>query len=982
MRPFPRSRLLPGSREFRLRRRLAVTGVAVLGAGAALAAGAPAYAAAGCTVVYKVQSQWSGGFTGDIAITNTGDPVSSWKLEYDFPDANQKVTQGWSGVYAQSGQHVTVNNATWNGTLATGASVSTGFNATAGSANPVPTAFSVNGTACNGAAAAPTVQITGPAANTRYTAPASIPITATAAAATGQTISRVEFYHDGLLLGSDTTAPYAYTWSGVPAQSAAYHVQAVSYDGTGARSTTADVPVFVDASTTPAIVSSATSVTVAPGASSTFTLKLPAAPTANVSVAVARTAGSTTVSATPATLTFTPSNWNTAQTVTVAATSAATSGLSATLAASATGYTTAQVGVSVVDAGAVDARFTQLYNDIKNPANGYFSPEGVPYHSIETLIDEAPDHGHETTSEAFSYWLWLEAEHGQSTGDWAPFNASWAIMEKYIIPSHADQPTNANYNPAKPATYAAEHPQPSQYPSQLDTSVSVGTDPLAAELKTAYGTDDIYGMHWLLDVDNTYGFGHCGDGTTRVAYINTFQRGPQESTWETVPQPSCDTFAHGGPNGYLDLFTKDASYAKQWKYTNAPDADARVVQVAYWALQWATEQGKQSQLSSAVANAAKMGDYLRYSFYDKYFKQPGCASTSCAAGTGKNASSNLMSWYYAWGGAYDTSAGWAWRIGSSTSHFGYQNPMAAYILSNVSAFSPKSPTAKADWQASLDRQLEFYQWLQSSEGAIAGGATNSWNGDYSARPSGTPTFYGLAYVEAPVYEDPPSNRWFGMQAWSLERLAELYYVTGNAKAKAVLDKWVPWALANTTISATDFQIPSDLAWTGAPATWNPSSPAANTGLHVSVVNHSRDLGVAGSYAKLLTYYAAKSGNTQAKTAAKGLLDAIWAYKDSKGVSVSETRADYNRFDDVYNASTGQGIYIPPGWTGEMPNGDVIKPGVSFLDIRSFYRDDPDFPKVQAYLNGGAAPTFNYHRFWAQVDVATGYADYARLFPQG
>ncbi len=34
----------------RLRRGLAVTGVAVLGAGAALTAGAPAYAAAGCTL--------------------------------------------------------------------------------------------------------------------------------------------------------------------------------------------------------------------------------------------------------------------------------------------------------------------------------------------------------------------------------------------------------------------------------------------------------------------------------------------------------------------------------------------------------------------------------------------------------------------------------------------------------------------------------------------------------------------------------------------------------------------------------------------------------------------------------------------------------------------------------------------------------------------------------------------------------------------
>ena len=969
-------------RSRRLRRGLAFAGTAVLGAGVALSAGAPAHAAAGCTVVYKVQSQWSGGFTGDIAITNSGDPVSSWKLEYDFPDAAQKVTQGWSGVYSQSGQHVTVNNAAWNGSLGTNASVSTGFNGTFGSANPVPTAFTLNGTACNGAVAAPTVAISSPAANTRYTAPATIPITATAAAAGGGTISKVEFYHDGLLLNTDTAAPYTYSWAGVPAQTAAYHLQAISYDNAGAKSSTADVPVFVDASTSPAIVADATSVTVSPGGTATFKVALSTAPSADVTVAVARSTGATTVSATPATLTFTPSNWGTGQTVTVAATSAAAAGATATFTATSSGYTTASVGATVVTAGSVDARFTQLYNDIKSPSNGYFSPEGVPYHSIETLIDEAPDQGHETTSEAFSYWLWLEAEHGAATQDWAPFNAAWSTMEKYIIPSHADQPTNANYNASKPATYAAEHPLPSQYPSQLDTSVSVGTDPLASELKSAYGTDDIYGMHWLLDVDNVYGFGHCGDKTTRVAYINTFQRGPQESTWETVPQPSCDTFAAGGPNGYLDLFTKDSSYAKQWKYTNAPDADSRAVQAAYWAYTWATAQGKGSQISTAVANAAKMGDYLRYSFYDKYFKQPGCTSTSCPAGTGKNASNNLMSWYYAWGGAYDTSAGWAWRIGSSTSHFGYQNPMAAYILSNVSAFSPKSPTAKSDWQTSLNRQLEFYQWLQSSEGAIAGGATNSWGGSYSAPPAGTPTFYGLSYVVAPVYEDPPSNQWFGMQTWSLERLAEYYYTTGDTKAKAILDKWVPWALANSTISASSFSIPSDMSWSGAPNTWNPASPATNSGLHVTVTSKGTDLGVAGSFAKLLTYYAAKSGNAAAKTAAKNLLDAIWTHKDAKGVSVTETRADYNRFDDVYNASTGQGLYIPPGWTGKMSNGDVIAPGKSFLDIRSFYKSDPDFPKVQAYLNGGAAPTFNYHRFWAQVDVATGYADFARLFPNG
>ena len=32
----------------------------------------------------------------------------------------------------------------------------------------------------------------------------------------------------------------------------------------------------------------------------------------------------------------------------------------------------------------------------------------------------------------------------------------------------------------------------------------------------------------------------------------------------------------------------------------------------------------------------------------------------------------------------------------------------------------------------------------------------------------------------------------------MQRVAELYYATGNAKAKAILDKWVPWVVANIT----------------------------------------------------------------------------------------------------------------------------------------------------------------------------------------
>jgi len=627
--------------------------------------------------------------------------------------------------------------------------------------------------------------------------------------------------------------------------------------------------------------------------------------------------------------------------------------------------------------------FLELYNKIHASDSGYFSPEGVPYHSIETLMVEAPDHGHETTSEAFSYYLWLEAEYGQITGDWAPFNTAWATMEKYIIPSRSDY-RFGGYNTSDGSDYAPDGDYPSDYPTTRDTGVSIGSDPLWSELSSAYGSGSLYQMHWLLDVDNVYGYGKCGDGTTKPAFINTYQRGVQESVWETVAHPSCETFkwGAGASGGFLPIFMKESSYAQQWRFTSAPDADARAIQAAYWALTWAKEQGKQSSISSAITSAAKMGDYLRYAMYDKHFKMPGCTSTSCTPGSGKAASNYLINWYVSWGGAMDGS--WAFLIGSSGYHQGYQNPLAAYVLSSVTELIPKSSSAKQDWATTRTRSLDFLTWLQSAEGAFAGGANNSWNGRYENPPSNIPDFYGLHYDWQPVWNDPPSNRWFGFQAWGTERLAEYYYLTKDERAGALLDKWVDWALAHTTITADDVQFPSDLAWSGTPGgNWSSGTTSVNNaGLHVTVQNYTNDIGVAGAYARLLAYYAAATGDAEAKAASKGLLDYILTKKDDKGVSLPETRKDYNRFTYNRSANGEDGLYIPSGYSGVMANGDPINSNSTFLSIRTFYKDDPDWPKVQTYLDGGAAPTFNYHRFWAQVDVATALADYGRLFPEG
>ncbi|XP_057660921.1 exoglucanase B-like [Diorhabda carinulata] len=623
-------------------------------------------------------------------------------------------------------------------------------------------------------------------------------------------------------------------------------------------------------------------------------------------------------------------------------------------------------------AGVYTDRFLAQYNKIHDANNGYFSPQGIPYHSVETLIVEAPDHGHETTSEAYSYYVWLEAVYGKVTGDFSKFNQAWENLEKYIIPVTASQPTNSFYNPSHPATYAAELDDPSQYPSQIDASVPVGQDPIFQELVNAYGTSDVYIMHWLLDVDNVYGFGNIpgscnlGPDAGGPSYINTFQRGPMESVWRTIPQPTCDDFKYGGPNGFLDLFTKDNSYAQQWKYTAAPDADARAIQAAYWASQWAQEVGQLGTIQNTLTKASKMGDYLRYALFDKYFKQIGfCESpATCPGGYGKSSAHYLLGWYFAWGGALATSNGWAWRIGDGTAHFGYQNPLTAWILSNDNNFKPRGATAVSDWATSLDRQLELYEWLQTAEGAFAGGVTNTINGRYDPAPSElkTNTFHGMFYDWEPVYHNPPSNKWYGMQPWSVDRLAQYYYVTGDARAKAILDKWVTWILSNISIQGTQsYTLPADLSWSG-----NPPN------VHVTVDSYNSDVGTASATARTLAYYAAKANHAQAKQVAKSLLDIMWTnYQTTKGVSAPEAATTYTQFNEP--------VYVPPGWNGKYPRGDVIQNGATFIGIRSWYKNDPEWSKVEAYLNGGQAPTFTFHRFWSQADVAISQAVYGILF---
>ncbi|AJP04699.1 cellulose 1,4-beta-cellobiosidase [Streptomyces cyaneogriseus subsp. noncyanogenus] len=110
--------------------------------------GDSAVAAIPCTVDYKVQNQWSTGFTAAVTVTNNGAAKSAWQVKWSYA-GNQKVTSAWNAKVTQSGTAVTAANEGYNGQLATGGSVSFGFQGSYSGTNAIPATFTLDGVTCN-----------------------------------------------------------------------------------------------------------------------------------------------------------------------------------------------------------------------------------------------------------------------------------------------------------------------------------------------------------------------------------------------------------------------------------------------------------------------------------------------------------------------------------------------------------------------------------------------------------------------------------------------------------------------------------------------------------------------------------------------------------------------------------------------------------------------------------------------------------------
>ena len=94
---------------------------------------------------YQVTGQWSTGFTASIKITNDGTSATNgWNLSWQYAGDN-RVTGGYDAIFSGTNPY-TAKNASWNGSIQPGQSLTFGFQGTKGAtAAEIPT---LTGTLC------------------------------------------------------------------------------------------------------------------------------------------------------------------------------------------------------------------------------------------------------------------------------------------------------------------------------------------------------------------------------------------------------------------------------------------------------------------------------------------------------------------------------------------------------------------------------------------------------------------------------------------------------------------------------------------------------------------------------------------------------------------------------------------------------------------------------------------------------------------
>jgi lysophospholipase L1-like esterase len=91
-----------------------------------------------CAATYRIVGQWTGGFQGEVVVTNTGpSAITRWTTRFTLA-SGQTISQSWNTALTQTGSAVVASNVSYNGALARGATATFGFLSSWTGSNPIP----------------------------------------------------------------------------------------------------------------------------------------------------------------------------------------------------------------------------------------------------------------------------------------------------------------------------------------------------------------------------------------------------------------------------------------------------------------------------------------------------------------------------------------------------------------------------------------------------------------------------------------------------------------------------------------------------------------------------------------------------------------------------------------------------------------------------------------------------------------------------
>jgi endoglucanase len=95
-----------------------------------------------CTAAVTTQSSWVGGFVDNVTVTAGSQALTSWTVTFTWP-GDQHITSAYGGTATQTGESVTITNASYNGSVAAGATVTNiGVQGTWTTSDALPTSVS------------------------------------------------------------------------------------------------------------------------------------------------------------------------------------------------------------------------------------------------------------------------------------------------------------------------------------------------------------------------------------------------------------------------------------------------------------------------------------------------------------------------------------------------------------------------------------------------------------------------------------------------------------------------------------------------------------------------------------------------------------------------------------------------------------------------------------------------------------------------